>query len=161
MDYQAAQPITMCTSKVTLAAGTTTTFSNTGTILYSIKGKAYSKSAMSNAAAPTTDYATGAAFVPVPANYGSVYLVGLDHSGNLKIVQGTVTALDGSGNFTVAPQFGPVPADFCPIGYLVVKAGATASSSPGYQIGTTNHNATGITETYVDLMGLPDRPQVS
>jgi hypothetical protein len=71
--------------------------------------------ALSNVATPTTDYATGAAFLPIPIpprpptsrpGYGSVYTVGFDHSGNLKVIQGTIVPLDASGNFINAPQFG-------------------------------------------------------
>lgn len=143
MDFQQAQPYNICLSKVTLAAGTTTTLSNTGTITYGIRGKAYTKSAMTNAATPTTDYATGKAFVPVLANQGCVFLVGLDHSGNLKAVQGTVTGLDVSGNFVVAPQFGGAPLDFCPIGYIVIQAGSTANNTTGWIFGTSNMSKIG------------------
>ena len=59
MDYMQAAPATICTSKAAAAAGTTTTFSTTGATLYSIKGKAYTTSAASNAATPTTDAALG------------------------------------------------------------------------------------------------------
>lgn len=162
MDKLQAIPITMCVSKATLAAGTTTTLSNTGTILFCIRGKAYSKAAMTNAATPTTDWATGVAFLPVPANKGSVFTIGLDSSGNLKVVQGTIENLDANGAFINAPQFGPPPDNFCPIGYEVIKAGATASSAPGWTFGGSNQAAvTGITYTLVDLMGMPDRPQIA
>lgn len=131
MDTLQAIPITMCLGKVTLAAGTTTTISNTGTTVFAIRGKAYSKGAMTNAATPTTDYATGLAFKPIPipatapnlaAGYGSIFMVGLDHSGNLRVIQGTIEALDASGNFINAPQFGALGVagsgstdnDFCP-----------------------------------------------
>lgn len=170
MDLQTTIPITMCLGKVTLAAGTTTTISNTGTIVYAIRGKAYSKAAMTNATTPTTDAATGKAFIPVLANQGSVYMIGLDHGGNLLCVQGTVTALDNTGAFITAPIFGALGAsgsgatnnDFCPIGYLLIQAGATANNTTGWIFGTSNMSSvTGITYTFVDVVGEPDRPQVS
>ncbi len=170
MDLQSLTPLTAALGKVSLAAGTTTTLSNTGTTMYAIGGKAYSKAAMTNAATPTTDFATGAAFLPVPANYGSIYMIGFDSGGNLRAIQGTVAPLDGSGNFINAPQFGGFgPAgsqskanDFCPIGYLVIKAGATASSAPGWMFGSSNMSGvTGITYTFVDVIGWPGRPQIS
>lgn len=162
MDNQSAVPVTMCLSKAALAAGTTTTISTTGTTVFAIRGKAYSKGAITNGATPTTDYATGAAFLPVLANNGSVYLVGFDHSGNVKCVQGTVTPLDNTGAFINAPEFGGLPSDFCPIGYLVIKAGSTASATSGWLFGTSNMSSvTGITYTFVDVVGLPDRPQVA
>lgn len=171
MDNQAASPLTMCLSKATLAAGTTTTLSTTGTTVYAIRGKAYSKGALTNQATPTTDYATGNAFVGVLRNQGSVFMVGFDHSGNLKAIQGTIEALDTSGNFIRAPMFGGTAVigadsvtseDFCPIGYLVIKAGSTADNVHGWRFGTDNMSAvTGITYTFVDVIGWPDRPQVS
>lgn len=173
MDMQAQIPLTLCLGKVTLAAGTTTTLSNTGTTVYAIEGKAYSKAAMANAATPTTDWATGAAFLPIAANYGSIFLVGFDSGGNLRVIQGQVTPLDGavvaSANFMRAPQFGALgPAgsgstnsDFCPIGYIVVKAGSNYAGT-GWIFGTSNNSGiTGIALTFVDVIGLPDRPQVS
>lgn len=170
MDQQSSIPATMCLSKVTLAAGTTTTLSTTGTTTYAIRGKAYTKAAITNGATPTTDWATGAAFVPVLANQGSVYAIGFDTGGNLKCVQGTVTALDNTGAFITAPQFGGLgPSgsgstdnDFCAIGYLVIKAGSTASATSGWTFGSSNMSSvTGITYTFVDVITLPDRPQVA
>lgn len=183
MDYQAAVPATFCLSKVTLAAGTTTTISTTGTTTFCIGGKAYTKTAITNGATPTTDYATGLAFIPIPiplsspnlpgvpngaAGYGCVYTVGFDSSGNVKVIQGQIAALDGSGNFITAPQFGGVgPAgsgstnnNFCPIGYIIVKLGSTAVAT--WTFGTNNLSAvTGATYIFQDLITLPGRPQIS
>lgn len=183
MDLQASIPVTMCLSKVTLAAGTTTTLSNTGTTTYAIKGKAYTKAAMSNAATPITDWATGNAFIPIPiplsspnlpgvpngaAGYASVYTVGFDSGGSLRVIQGSIVPLDASGGYLTAPQFGGLgPAgsgstdnDFCPIGYILVKLGSTAVAT--WTFGTNNlSSVTGVTYTFVDLIGMPDRPQTS
>lgn len=177
MDNQAFVPVTMCLSKVALAAGTTTTISTTGTTIYSIRGKAYSKAAITNGATPTTDYATGNAFLPIPIpntapnlalGYGSVFMVGLDHSGNIKVIQGQVAPLDVNGNFITAPQFGAfgpsgsgsTDNDFCPIGYIVVKLGSTAVAT--WTFGTNNlSSVTGVTYAFQDVVGWPDRPQVA
>lgn len=162
MDALQMAPMTLCVSKVTLAAGSTTTISNTGTINYMIRGKYYTKSAMSNAATPTTDWATSAAFAPVPANYGSIYMVGLDSTAAVRVVQGQVLPLNTSGLFVLAPNWGGLPLDFCPIGYLVIKAGSTASSAPGWLFGTNNNSSvTGITYTFGDLGSVTDRPQIA
>lgn len=159
MDALSQIPLTMCTMKAAIAAGTTTTLSTTGTTLYCIKGKAYSKAALTNQATPTTDAATGSAFVAVGANYGCVFVVGFDSSGNLKVSQGPLQALDVNGSFILAPQFGPVPDTVCPIGYIVIKVGSTGSN---WTFGSSNlSGATGLTYTFVDVMTLPDRPQVS
>ena len=163
-DNQANVPVTMCLSKVTLAAGSTTTINTTGTTIFAIRGKAYSLAALTNQATPTVDFATGVAFIPVKTNQGSVFMVGVDHGGTLRCVQGTVVPLDGianSGLFINAPNFGGLPADFCPIGYIVIQAGTTAAAA-GWVFGTNNlSSVTGIAYTFVDVVGEPDRPQVS
>lgn len=170
MDMQQLIPLTLTLGKVTLAAGTTTTLSNTGTTTYAIRGKAYSKAAMANAATPTTDWATGAAFIGVVANYGCSFIIGFDSTGALRAIQSTVQPLDASGAFIRAPVFGGFgPAgsgstnnDFCPIGYLIIKAGATANATTGWIFGTSNMSGvTGITYTFGDLIGWPDRPIIS
>jgi hypothetical protein len=160
MDQLSQQPLTLCTVKAALAAGTTTTLTNTGTIAFCIKGKAYSKAAMTNATTPTADAATGATFVAVGVNKGSVFVIGLDAAGALKVTQGKITDLDSSGAFITAPEFGPVPSSVCPIGYLVTKVGATGSP---WTFGASNLAGppTGVTHTFVDLMTMPERPQVS
>lgn len=163
MDYQMQIPPTMCVSKVALAAGTTSTLSTTGTTLYCIRGKAYSKGALTNQATPVTDFATGKAFLPVPALNASMHVVGFDAAGNLQCCQGPVTPLNQqTGAFLQAPQLGGWPLNFCPIGYLIIQASSAASSTPGWTFGTSNMSAvTGITYLFQDLMSWPDRPQTS
>lgn len=150
---------TGCLSKATLAAGTTTTVSTTGTTVYGINGKAYSAAALTNGATPTTDIVTGAAFVGVPANYGSVFVHGFNAAGALKVAQGKVAALDNAGNFITAPDLPAYPDDFAPFAYLIIKAGSTAST---WTYGSSNQSgATGITYTRQDLIGAPSRPQIA
>lgn len=171
MDYQSSLPATCCFTKAGLAAGTTTTLSTGGTITYAIGGKMYTKTAITNGATPTTDYATGAAFNAIPVNKGSVFAIGFDHSGNVKVIQGTIEALDVNGNFINAPQFGamgPGPSssspptfnDFCPIGYITVLVGATGAA---WTFGSSNLAGppTGVTLNWQDCTTLPGRAQVS
>jgi hypothetical protein len=108
---------------------------------------------MSNVATPTTDANTGAAFTGVVANKGSIFLVGFNAAGTLKACQGSIVDLDASGAFIQAPQLPGMPLDFCPVGYIVIKAGSTASAA-GWVLGTGNlaTPATGITLTYVDVV---------
>lgn len=170
MDYQTQTPLTQNMTASVVAAGTTTTLSQTNAATYSILGKIYAQSAAwSNQATPTVDFATGNAFNPILANQGSVYLIGLDHAKTMRVTQGEVKALDVNGNFIVAPMFGglgPVGQgstdnDFCPIAYVVVKAGATYAGT-GWIFGTSNNSGiTGITLTFVDINTMPARPQVS
>lgn len=162
MDILAKMSAGQCMSWAGLSAGTTTTINTTGAIIYAILGKAYYKAQLSNGATPTTDAVTGAAFLPVAANYGSVYTIGFNAAGTLQVVQGEIQALDVQGNFITAPQFGPIPNDFCPVGYLIIKAGSTASASPGWVFGTDNQSGvTGITYDFQNCITLPDRPQVT
>lgn len=161
MDALSQVPLTLATKKAGLGAGTTTTFSFTANPLeYAIKGKFYSKATQTNAATPTTDAVTGAAFVALTAGYGSVYVFGYDAAGNIKVMQGKVEALDSQGNFVYAPQFPLIPDSICPFGYLVAKGGATLSGS--WTFGASNlSGVSGMTYAFQDVLTLPDRPQVS
>lgn len=177
MDQQSFIPVTMNFTKAALAAGTTTTISTTGTTTFAIRGKFFTKAAITNGATPVVDFATGAAFKPIPIpntapnlglGYGCVFVVGFDAAGVVRVIQGTIEALDVNGKFINAPQFGglgPSGAavtnnDFCAIGYIVVQLGATAVAT--WTFGTNNlSGVTGVTYTFVDVATLPDRPQVS
>ena len=173
MDNHALAPLTLCHTKAGLAVGTTTTLTQTlaggaTSNIYSIMGKTYSAAALSNTATPTTDWATGNAFLAVQPNQGCVFMVGFDHSGNLRAIQGQVNALDVNGNFLLAPQFGALgpsgsgstDSDFCPIGYVVVKNGSAASAwtfGASYFAGPP----TGVTFAFQDVCGVTGRPQIS
>ena len=152
--------ITMCFSKATLAAGTTTTISTTGTTTFCIGGKFYTKSAITNGATPTTDVNTGSAFVGVGANEGSVFVYMFDKDGNLKCAQGEVVDLDAGANFVTLPEFPRIDTDtYAPFAYLLIKVDSTGSS---WVQGTGNQSgATGVTYTRQDIAVLPARPQSS
>lgn len=170
MDNLAILPVTMCFSKAALAAGTTTTFSTTGTTTYAIRSKFYTKTVAANVATPTTDVTDGLAFTPLafPASasvggQGSVFVFCYrDVAATTPVgfvAQGSVEQLDVSGNFINAPQFPVIPDGYCPIGYLVVKLGPTAVAN--WVFGTNNlSGVTGVTYTFVDVAQIPDRPQI-
>lgn len=162
-DFYANSPMTFVGTFPGLIAGSTTTVSTTGAIDYAIKSKGYRKATISNGATPTTDVITGAAFTGVLANKGCIFVVGLNAAGSIVCTQGTITDLDTAGAFKTAAQFGPIPDNFCPIGYVVIKAGSTANNTTGWVFGTSNNSGvTGITYAFVSIMGsLPDRPQIS
>lgn len=155
-----------CTTKAGLSAGTTSTLTTANTVQYAIAGKAQSKAAITNQATPTSDATSAALFTarPVLPNQGSVFLVGFNAAGTLLASQGDIKALDVQGNFIDAPQFPTFPdgpAGAAPFGYILIKAGSTASAS-GWIFGTSNMaSVTGITYTFVDILDLPSRPQVS
>lgn len=159
MDNLINSVTSICLSKAALAAGTTTTFSTTGTTVYSIRGKAYSKAAVTNGASPTVDYATGQPFIPVPKGNGCVHMIGFDAAGNMRAVQGAIVPLDPDGNFINASQFGSLPNDFCPVGYQVVKVSNAAAGA--WTFGASNNSGVaGVTYAIQDLIALPDRPQI-
>lgn len=148
-----------------LAAGTTTTTTTTASTVCSIGGKfATAYASASNAATPTTDVNTGAAFATVPVNYGSVFVYGVNAAGSLKVAKGTNAVLIGGvtttpGSFVNdVPQFPILPDDFCPIGYVVVKIGPSGSA---WTFGSSNWTATAVTTSFVNCSTLPDRPQIS
>lgn len=160
MELQALSPFTGAFSKAGLAAGTTTTTTTGSTSVYAIKGKAYSAAGAANAATPTTDANTGAAFTAIGLNKAGVFLICLNTSGALRIAQGGIVNYTDGGEFAEAPAFPPVPADCCPIGYELVKVISTGSA---WTMGVSNQAAqTGITKVFVDVAGgLPERPQVA
>jgi len=160
MDALQLPPLTLATAKAGLAAGTTTTLTIGTTTPYCIRGKAFSRASVSNTATPTTDANTGAAFAAIPPNFGAVFVICLNAAGALRVVQSALQPLDASGNFLYAPTFPGVPDDTCPIGYLVTRVGATGAA---WTFGASNLAGppTGVTHTFVDVMTLPDRPQIS
>lgn len=152
-----------CQSKATLAAGTTTTFSTTGSTVYSIRGKMFSTAAAANAATPTLDGNTGVAFKAVNTNKGSVFVFAYDGQATaaaaIKVYQGTIEDLDLDGNFVKAPQFPMLPDTVCEFAYLIIKVGTTGSA---WTMGVSNQaGATGVTYFRQDISVIPDRPQIS
>lgn len=188
MDVASKAPLTMCLSKATVAAGTTSTISTTGTTTYLIESFFYTKAALTNQASPTTDWVTGAAFIPIPipgtttglppgvpsaSGYACAFALGFDNTGALRAIQGPIVGMDSNGNFisaapTLNPALGPagpnpgtiaggVSSDnnFCPIGFVVVKLGATAVAT--WTFGSNNWaGVTGVTVSFNDIATLPD-----
>ena len=158
MEYMNLNGTTFATGKAGLAAGTTTTSTIANQTDYCIDGKAFRKATASNAATPTADAVTGAAFPAISANQGTVVVYGLDASGAIKCAQGTIEPLDVQGNFTKQPNFPTTISTVCPIGYLVLKGGATLVGT--FTFGTNNlSGVSGMTYTFTDVMVLPSRPQ--
>lgn len=148
------------TTKAGLAAGTTSTITTTAASLMAIGGKAYTKALAANAASPTLDARTGLAFTPVTANNGSVFTLGFNAAGTLQATQGDIKPLDSAALFTDAPQFATAPDTFCPVGYVVVRCGATAAP---WTMGVSAFAGppTGVTFSFQDVLTMPARPQVS
>lgn len=169
MDILSHRGFTGCLTNGAFVTGTTSTLTTTATIVPVLDGKFKTTlAAITNQAAPTTDYNTGLAFPAIPGGAsvantpgsGCVAVYGLV-AGVVKVVQGPIASLDMQGNFKHdAPQFPSIPADFVPFAYQVLKAGATASAT-AIVLGTASWNATGYTNVIQNVMQLPSRPQVS
>jgi hypothetical protein len=169
MDFLTHRGFTGSLTNGAFVTGTTSTLTTTVTIVPVEDGKFKSVlTAITNQAAPTTDFNTGLAFPAIPGGAsvvntpgsGCVAVYGLV-AGVVKVVQGPITRLDMQGNFLWdAPQFPPIPATFVPFAYQVLKAGATASAT-AIILGTASWAATGYTNAIVNVMQLPSRPQVA
>lgn len=78
-----------------------------------------------------------------------------DAAGAVKTLQGKKVQLDGSGNLMSALEFPTPPDTLTPFCYQVCKIGSTGSD---WTPGTSNWNATGATNTIVQISTLPKRP---
>jgi hypothetical protein len=156
--------LTISHANAVVGAGTTSTYSTTASSACTIGGKwATVLTAQTNAATPTTDVVTAAAFNAVAINKASVFVFGINAAGSIKVAQGSVEDTEvgittTAGAFKNAPQFPMLPDDFCPLAYVLVRAAPSASS---WTFGTSSWTATGITTAFVNINTLPDRPQIS
>ena len=151
-----------CTTKAGLTAisGQATTTYTTGalTLQYAVGGKSYAKTTITTASAPVLDGVTGLAFPALAANQGRVWVFGVDKDGTVSLSQGSIEALDTAGNFWRAPQFPILPDTSTAFGYVVAKNGSTGSA---FTVGTSNWSQTGMTVAVVDVLTMPQRPQMS
>lgn len=124
MDTVAKAPITMCLASMAFAEGTGSTINTTGTNAYLVESIFKSRTALTNQATPTADYATGNAFIPMPvplttsglpfgvpnpcAGYACAFTLGFSADGTLRAIQGPIVGLDANGNFiSAAPSLSP------------------------------------------------------
>lgn len=173
MDILMQAPMTQNHTASVLAAGTTTTISQTRAATYTIKGKIYLQgSAWSNQATPTTDAASGSTFATIAPGNGAVFIIGINAAGTMLVTgpngsnPSGIQALDVNNKFINAP-FWPSsglqgsqtptnsPNNFCPLGYVEIFN--AASNGSAWTFGSTSFGATGITATFVDVNTLPDR----
>ena len=145
------------TSGALTATGAETVHDTTVTLTYCVNGKHCAKTAITDGATPTTDHNTGAAFPSLTASKAAVVVWALNASGTVKCMQGPIVDYDGT-NYTPMPQFPAIPDDVTPFAYQVLKAASTAGT---ITFGTSNWNATGFTNTIVNVFVLPEHPQTS
>lgn len=177
MDKLNTAGLTMAMSDCALAAGTTTTLTLGVSPHYCIDGKAYTQATTTNVQPSLIDKNTGVTLAGIPAGYGAIILVGVtsSESTTLSVAQGGLAKLNANtasytpGSFVNAPQFPAMPQNFCPLGYVVVKVATDYTSGAKYIFGSSNTTATGAqnsaatahANTFVSIMALPSRPQVS
>lgn len=146
-------------------AGTTSTYTTTATTVASIGGRFVTTlAAQTNTASPTTDAATGSAFLPLTPNKATVLVWGTNAAGAIKVCQGSIEPTETGvtttvGAFINAPQFPALPDDFVPMAYQLCR---TAPSASTWTPCTSSWAATGVTcGAMVNVTTLPDRPRVT
>lgn len=146
-------------------AGTTSTFTTTAAAAGLINGKFVTPLGIStNLATPTTDAATGLAFNALSPNKTCAIVFGQNAAGALRMCQGPIIATETGvtttvGAFINAPQFPPLPEDFMPLAYTLVR---TAPSAAAWTPGSSSWTASGVSATTFKRIGqLPDRPQIA
>lgn len=136
-------------------SGADATFDTTTTLLFAIKGLLYSKTAVTNGSAPTTDAFTAAAFKALATGKTCVFVWGYNAAGTVQVAQGPIVATADVTNGKAALEFPSIPDTMCPFAYHSVShANATA-----WTFGTSNWNATGVTiDTVIPVSQLPAQP---
>lgn len=158
MRSEIARNLTACfTSGLLTAAGAETVYDTTVTISFSVDGVMATKTAVTDGVTPTTDIATGAAFVPLAADQSCCFVWMMTVGGTVAVAQGPIIDIDPDTDRpqTQAPLFPRVPAGYCPFAYQIVQ---TNGSSSAWTFGTSNWNATGVTDIIKNVSTLPDRP---
>ena len=139
---------TLCLSNAGLAVGGTSTgiaiaAPNGAGVDFCIKGVSYHKADAATAAIT-------AATVQAVATT-CLYVIALNSSGTVSSIKGTEVLsaeLTSEEEFLFYPQ---VDDDVCPIGAVKVVTDATHT----FTAGTTAFDATGITDTYINLFAMP------
>lgn len=144
------------TSGLLTATGGETVYDTTVTINYAINGKLATKTAVTDGATPTTGN-TSAAAITLTASKARVVVWGLKAGGTVAVEEGPIVDYDGT-NYSPMPQFPSIPDNFCPFAYQVLKASSAAGT---ITFGSSNWNATGFTNTIVNVAVLPEHPQTS
>lgn len=141
-----------------LTAGTTTTYTIATAFVYTILGVNYSKAAASNAASPTTDLNTGAAFRALSANQACLFAFCVNAAGTVSVAQGPIVDNREMGtNGTVGCACPPLPDTVACFGYLLAQADSTLVGT--WTFGTNNlSSVTGMTYTFRDTFSAPTQP---
>lgn len=157
--------ITLNYVSAAMVAGTTSTYTTTVTTAGVINGKFVTTlGAQTNTASPTTDANTAAAFTALGVNKTCALVFGQTVAGVIQLVQGPIVDTETGVTTTVGalrdlPQFPPLPDNFLPLAYTIVR---TAPSAASWIPGTGAWGASGVScSTFRNIGQLPDRPQSS
>jgi hypothetical protein len=139
---------TLCLSKAGLAIGGTATKVKTAApngagIDYCIEGILYHKTDADDVFTLSGD--------ALAASKMCLFLLGLNSSGTMTVVQGDTYSTSDIENGLKTIQWPKMTEGYCPIGAVLVETAAGYTFTPG----TTNLSATGITDTYIDIFALP------
>jgi len=144
---------TICLSKAGLTTGDGSALGvgiaapNGAGVDFAINGVLFHKADVATDAPLTADTAQGLLTT-------AIYLIMLNTSGTVSSKRSNIVTTAGLAAGSEQIQF-PVPTvDTCPIGYVRIACTTTYNFTPG----TTALSATGITETFVDLMTVPSMP---
>lgn len=149
------------TSGALTGTGAETLYDTTVAIVSRINGKFNTTAAITNGVTPTTDGNTGAAFTAVLPDQVSVFVWAVDASDTVTLYQGGVESVDGDTDVAKNyPQFPSIPDTVAPFAYTIYQTDGT-SAAAGLRPGTDNWSATGLTATHVNILAMPDRPQIS
>lgn len=149
---------TLTLTKAALAAGTTTTYSTGAAVVSCIKGKLYTKSAVTNGTTPTVDAVTGEAFRPLSPGESCIFLFGFDSGGTIRVTQGPIVSTEDVAGDLAALHYPTFPNTIAAFGALIAKAGSNLASP--WTFGSSNlSSVTGMTYTFVDLAFVPAAPE--
>lgn len=159
---------TMCTVKVALSAGGTSTYTTDVATAGFINGKFVAPlSNQTGQPTPTTDANTGVTFIAQAGGadtgrtVGTIcaYVFGTKAANTIQVAQGRIVDLaDVADTILVNPEFPGLPDDFMPFAYLLLTVGDTGSA---WTFGASSFTASDVTDVYVSIGMLPDRPQSS
>mgnify|MGYP001597355324 CR=1 FL=1 len=139
-----------------------TTVSTTSTPSYYLNGEIIASTNQSGGATPTTDIATGEAFVALSGTTaatgtGCVFVFGWDSSAPtvFSVAQGKVVKSADVTNGAAAYEFPSIPATFCPVAYVTISYVGSST----WTFGTSNWNASTATiGTVINCAMLPSQP---
>lgn len=156
---------TLCLAAAGLAEGTNAnTIKTVNNITYTIDGRFYALNATDNIAISFT----GPTVYQAPTGVGSInggftggvngstrlYLICVNAAGTVSIVPGQIVDNAELAAGRVALMFPDAPRGTCPIGAMRIALTAGTTYVPG----SVDLGATGVTDTFIDLMDVPANP---